>query len=582
MSDDRRPQPGRVRVAPAATTTSSAPRRAAPCASARRRSPSRPRSSRATPTSSRASSSTRCARPRTAAAGDERERLYRLRKTCEGGLVSAELAEREDELENAILAARVTFQGEEMPLRAAQARLAVLDAYADREELGELERDASRRASTPTGSRCSRPARSSRRELSGEPDPVERNEEEKAISLRELERALVAAADATTDAYGRLRDRWFERLLGPGARRDAVERATSPTCAGSRRSSRRTRRSAPSRSASRRRAALGFDLTAIPNIRLDLEDRPQKNPRACVIASDPPEVVHLITRAQGGLADYQAFLHEAGHALHYAGCDPRAAVHLPPHLARPRADRDLLVHRRGDHARARLARAPLRPLRRAGGGERARRRSSSRRCSTAATRRSSATSSASGRASPRRAARSPRDYAERSPRRPASATTPRNYLSDMDGGFYSADYLRAWIRSAQLRAYLAARDRRRLVAQPATRARSCAASSPRARGRRARRSPAGSASTRSTRARSSRICPRRSPDQAASRHAACTVPVPEPRTATTRSTASSNGPGMARARAPRRRAASGAGRRRGRGGGRRGATAQRWVWIPGA
>src|SRR5436305_13005370 len=64
-------------------------------------------------------------------------------------------------------------------------------------------------------------------------------------------------------------------------------------------------------------------MTAIPNIRLDVEDRPQKNPRACVIASSPPEVVHLITRAQGGLSDYQAFLHEAGHALHYAGCDPR-------------------------------------------------------------------------------------------------------------------------------------------------------------------------------------------------------------------------------------------------------------------
>src|SRR3954454_16829635 len=32
--------------------------------------------------------------------GDERELLYRLRKTCESGLVSAELAEREDELEN--------------------------------------------------------------------------------------------------------------------------------------------------------------------------------------------------------------------------------------------------------------------------------------------------------------------------------------------------------------------------------------------------------------------------------------------------------------------------------------------------
>src|ERR1700750_1261652 len=38
--------------------------------------------------------------------GDERERLYRLRKTCESGLISAELVEREDALENAILAAR--------------------------------------------------------------------------------------------------------------------------------------------------------------------------------------------------------------------------------------------------------------------------------------------------------------------------------------------------------------------------------------------------------------------------------------------------------------------------------------------
>src|SRR3954470_3973351 len=37
-----------------------------------------------------------------AADGDERERLYRLRKTCEGGIVSSELAEQDDALENAI------------------------------------------------------------------------------------------------------------------------------------------------------------------------------------------------------------------------------------------------------------------------------------------------------------------------------------------------------------------------------------------------------------------------------------------------------------------------------------------------
>src|SRR6476620_11954555 len=46
----------------------------------------------------------------------ERERLYRLRKTCEAGLISAEIAEQEDALENALLGARLTFRGEEMPL----------------------------------------------------------------------------------------------------------------------------------------------------------------------------------------------------------------------------------------------------------------------------------------------------------------------------------------------------------------------------------------------------------------------------------------------------------------------------------
>ena len=74
---------------------------------------------------------------------DERERLYRLRKTCEGGLAAAELTEEQDAFQNRILAARVTWKGEEMPLRNAQAKLALLDEYGEREELGALHADAS-------------------------------------------------------------------------------------------------------------------------------------------------------------------------------------------------------------------------------------------------------------------------------------------------------------------------------------------------------------------------------------------------------------------------------------------------------
>ena len=108
--------------------------------------------------------------------GEERERLYRLRATCEAGVIAGELAEQEDALENAILGARLTFRGEEMPLRTAQARLAVLDAYADREELGELERAAS--AGFNPDRRTLLEAREQLEvEITGEPDPVARSGE---------------------------------------------------------------------------------------------------------------------------------------------------------------------------------------------------------------------------------------------------------------------------------------------------------------------------------------------------------------------------------------------------------------------
>ena len=386
-----------------------------------------------------------------AADGDERERLYRLRKTCEAGVIAAELAEREDALENAILQARVTFRGEELPLRAAQARLAVLDSYRDREELGDLERAGSARFNDER--RVLLEAREQlEAEVSGEPDPVARNEEEKAISLRDLEQVLAAASAATTDAYVRLRDTWFDKLLGD-------ERDAQPTNA----HVQYLRRLSPVESTYTKDGAveiclatalgLGFDMTAIPNIRLDLEDRPQKNPRACVIPSNPPEVVHLITRAQGGLSDYQAFMHEAGHALHYASVDPRLPFTFRS-IARDHALTEIYSYifeavtrepgwhalhfgltdaRAEENAQATLFLEALLYRR-----------------YTAKLRYELGfwTAFAEERG------RSERDYSTLLTEATGIRYDPRGYLSDMDSGFYSADYLRAWIRAAQLRRYL--------------------------------------------------------------------------------------------------------------------------------
>jgi hypothetical protein len=384
------------------------------------------------------------------ASGHERERLYRLAKTCESGLVSAVLVEHEDALENAVLATRIEFQGEEMPLRAAEARLAVLPGYRDRAELGELEREATARLN-PERIELLAEREELEAEISGEAEPVARNEEEKGISLRELERALAAAAADTAESYGRLRDRWFERLLGP--ERDAV-----PTNA----HVRWLRRLSPlDGTYTRDRSvevcvetvqAMGFDLEAAPNIHLDLEDRPQKDPRACVIPSDPPEVVHLITRAQGGLADYEAFLHEAGHALHFAGVDP-ALPYTFRLLSRDNALTEIYSYIVESVSREPGWHAAHFGLSDAEAEENA---EAALFLESLMYRRYAAklryelgfwSSFAEERGS------SPRDYTELLTAATGIHYDPRGYLDDMDAGFYSADYLRAWIRSAQLRAY---------------------------------------------------------------------------------------------------------------------------------
>ena len=385
-----------------------------------------------------------------AAPGDAREQLYRLRSTCEGGIIASELAAQADELENAQLAARLTFKGEEMPLRTAQAKLAVLPDYADRDALGEAQGALSAEFNDGRLALI-RAGEALEAELSGQPDPVARSEEEKEISLRELSRVLDAASAAIEGPWQELRARWFDRLLGEG--RD--ETPTSSHSAWMRRLSPLEATYTKEKGTAVCMAtleALGFDLSAQPNIRLDIEDRPQKSPRACVIASDPPEVVHLITRAQGGLHDYQAFLHEAGHALHYGGCDPSL-----PYTFR-KLSRDHALTEIYSYICEAITREPGWHKQHFGLSD------------AQARENAEATTFLEALLFRRYVAklryelgfwtRFPQDggtdggYAENLG--PAVGLRYRRdaYLSDMDAGFYSADYLRAWIRSAQLRQHL--------------------------------------------------------------------------------------------------------------------------------
>ncbi|MFL5780143.1 MAG: hypothetical protein ACJ760_02415, partial [Thermoleophilaceae bacterium] len=70
-------------------------------------------------------------------------------------------------------------------------------------------------------------------------------------------------------------------------------------------------------------AGLGLDAAGI---RLDLEERPNKTPRAFCAPVRVPDEVHLVIARIGGREDYEALYHETGHAQHYSRVDARLPV----------------------------------------------------------------------------------------------------------------------------------------------------------------------------------------------------------------------------------------------------------------
>ena len=73
-------------------------------------------------------------------------------------------------------------------------------------------------------------------------------------------------------------------------------------------------------------AALGLENESPGNVIVDAEPRPKKTPRAFCAPVRVPEEVYLVITRMGGREDYEALMHEAGHAEHYSHVDPALPV----------------------------------------------------------------------------------------------------------------------------------------------------------------------------------------------------------------------------------------------------------------
>src|SRR5215213_9673310 len=196
-------------------------------------------------------------------------------------------------------------------------------------------------------------------------------------------------------------------------------------------------------------SGMGLDPASQNNIHIDTEERATKNPRARCYAPDPPDEVHLLIKPVGGLEDYMAFFHEAGHAQHFGNEDPtldyvERAVStsnalteiysfLLEHLTHNRAWLTRVVGLPEEAARGVAYHAELTKL--------------------FFVRRYAAKLAyeLDFFENPLEGGRNQKLYTSMLSAATHFVYTPQNYLNDMDPGYYSADYLRAWISEAMLR-----------------------------------------------------------------------------------------------------------------------------------
>jgi hypothetical protein len=195
-------------------------------------------------------------------------------------------------------------------------------------------------------------------------------------------------------------------------------------------------------------SSLGIDLRAQRNVELDLEDRPNKTPRAFCVGIEIPDRVILVIKPQGGPDDWHALFHEAGHTEHFAHTSPSLTVEerrlgdnavtegwafLMEHILMDPVWLQGLLDFPRPHEYAAEDAAQLLWMTR-------------RYCAKLIY-------EVEFHATADKTTMRPR-YVELLEDALKVAPSDTDYLADIDDGFYASQYLRAWAFEAQLRAYL--------------------------------------------------------------------------------------------------------------------------------
>jgi hypothetical protein len=244
----------------------------------------------------------------------EKRRHVALAQAVAESCMERELAPLGDELATAEATATIDLDGEEIPYFSAAV---MVQNERDRERRRAI--DAARRTVVAQLNPLRERLFTRHHELIGElgfPGYVDFYSTLKGIAVRALGEQMQAFLDRTADLYAQHIAPWFEEVIGvpwsDAERHDAalLFRMSDQD------SWFRSDRMLPTLRDTL--MGLGVAIDDQPNVHLDTEERPRKNPRAFCAPVRTPDEVYLVIRPTGGYQDFRALFHEAGHTEHFA------------------------------------------------------------------------------------------------------------------------------------------------------------------------------------------------------------------------------------------------------------------------
>jgi hypothetical protein len=390
---------------------------------------------------------------------DERERLERLYFTCASLYTYHKLARLDDQLQTGLAGHKVKLNGEQVPYYNLSPRLQNEADFNKREALGAAIDGVYRKFTPEKLTLLQRALQILRRDL-GYKSYIGYCEAMKQFDYEKFVAILTESGHRTALLYRDHWARWMTAKTGRAFRTPEGKPALNRWHAaylmklGDYDGRFPKKEMLPTLFGSLRR--MGIDLKAKKNIKLDLEERDRKNPRACVFDARIPQEIHLLLKPVGGQNDYEIFLHEAGHALHFGFSDGKLPYEYR-HLSRSNAltetyafllqniTLDALWLEEVMHMSRKLA-EQIRYYRVLCDLFMYRRYIAKLRAEFAFFRQYETQGQA--------ALGDGRIYARSLVEYTGLIYQPGGYLFDMDEGFYSADYLRAWVGEAQLADHL--------------------------------------------------------------------------------------------------------------------------------